>query len=77
MAGSVVIVAVRTQIVGTLSDLCVDEGEVVEKGRMVCQVESMKTMFPLYATEAGRVHFLVELGELVGEGEAVFRIETD
>jgi biotin carboxyl carrier protein len=65
------------QIVGVLADLCVDDGDLVARGDMVCQVESMKTMFAQYAPQAGRVHFLVELGELVGEGDAVFSVDTE
>jgi biotin carboxyl carrier protein len=64
-------------IVGSLSDLAVDEGDMVRKGQMICQIESMKVMFPQYAPEAGIVHFEVELGELVGEGEIVAWVETD
>lgn len=61
-------------IIGTLADLAVDEGEAVEAGQLICMVESMKVMFPVHASRAGRVHYLVELGEIVGEGEPVAEI---
>lgn len=63
--------------VGVVSDLCVDEGDVVERGQIVCQVESMKVMFPVYAPEPGKVHFVRDLGELVSQGETVFTVEVD
>ena len=66
---------VEAQIVGVLSDLSVDDGDLVEANQQVCCVESMKTMFPLYAPVAGRVGFSRELGDVVGEGEVVFEIE--
>lgn len=67
--------AAHAEMVGVLSDLSVDDGEVVEAGQQVCCVESMKTMFPLYAPSAGRVGFLLALGEVVGEGEVVFEVD--
>lgn len=66
---------VVSPVVGSLSDCAVDEGDSVEEGDQVCSVESMKTMFPLYAPVAGRVIFTRELGEIVGEGEVVFEVQ--
>lgn len=68
---------INCEIVGVLSDLAVDDGETVRRGQLICHVESMKTMFPLSAPEAGIVHFNVELGEMVGQGECVAWVETD
>ena len=67
---------VESQFVGVLADLAVNDGEMVSEGEIVCYVESMKTMFPIYAPISGRVTFLAELGEMVGEGEAVAEIEA-
>lgn len=61
-------------MVGVLSDLAVDEGEEVKKGQVICLIESMKIMFEVRASRKGRVHYLVELGEIVGEGEPVAEI---
>lgn len=63
-------------VVGCLADLCTDEGSQVEEGQTVATMESMKIMFPLYAPVAGRVSFLLELGELAGEGEVVAVVES-
>ena len=70
-------IEVCAQVVGSLSDLAVDDGDLVEQDQMICSLESMKVMFPIYAPAAGRVTFLRELGEIVGEGEPVAEIETD
>lgn len=58
-------------IVGSLSDLSVDNGDMVFEGQMICQIECMKTYFPVYAPVAGRVEFVAELGDIVGESEVV------
>lgn len=63
--------AVVCDIVGSLSDLSVDEGECVRAGQIICQIESMKTYFPVYAPVSGRVQFVAELGDVVGESEVV------
>jgi biotin carboxyl carrier protein len=55
----------------------VDEGDLVVTGQMVCQVESMKTMFPLYAPQGGRVFYVTELGEIVAEGDTIFEVEVE
>lgn len=62
-------------VVGVLSDLAVDNGDQVDDGQQVCCVESMKTMFPLYAPSAGRVCFVLDLGQIAGEGEVVFEVD--
>lgn len=63
--------AVVAEVVGALADLVVDAGARVRRGDVIAQLESMKTFFPLYATDDGTVEFAVELGEVVGEGEVV------
>lgn len=63
--------AVVAEVVGALADLVVDGGARVRRGDVIAQLESMKTFFPLYATDDGTVEFVVELGEVVGEGEIV------
>ena len=67
----------KVDIVGTLADFAVNDGDEVEVGQLLCYVESMKTMFPIYAPVAGRVAFLFELGELIGEDGVVAEVETD
>ena len=68
---------VVAQVVGTLSDMAVDDGETVVEGQLLCQIECMKTYFPLYAPRAGVVHFERELGEVIGEGETVAVVGDD
>ena len=61
-------------VVGVFADMAVDEGDEVADGQMVCSVESMKVMFPLRAPCSGMVHYLAELGAIVGENEPVFEV---
>lgn len=70
-------VALRAEVVGSLSDLSVDDGDRVVKGQMVAQLESMKVMFPVYASTDGVFRLERELGEVVGEGEIVAWIVKD
>ena len=70
-------VAVRAEVVGSLSDLSVDDGDLVVRGQLVAQLESMKVMFPLYAPMDGMFQLERELGEVVGEGEIVAWIVKD
>jgi biotin carboxyl carrier protein len=56
---------------GVLTMLYVDEGAEVEEGDRVCEIELMKTLFPLVATASGVVHFLFNLGEIVAADDVV------
>lgn len=69
--------AVVADIVGSLADLSVDDGILVRRGDIIGSLESMKTFFPLYASDDGRVQFVVGLGEIVGEGDVVAWIVRD
>lgn len=60
---------------GTLAIQHVDEGAEVEKGEDLGEIEAMKTYTRFYAPCAGRVTWLVELGEVVGEGDAVAEVK--
>lgn len=52
----------------------VEEGAIVEEDEKIATMESMKTMFDVYAPCAGRVHFLTSLGEVVNRGQAIAEV---
>ena len=47
----------------------------MEKGEDLGEIEAMKTYTRFYAPCTGRVTWLVELGEVVGEGDAVAEVK--
>ncbi len=59
---------------GTLALLHVEEGAVVAVGDALAEVEAMKTFFRVEALSSGKIHWIVELGEVVGEGDVLARI---
>jgi biotin carboxyl carrier protein len=59
------------EVVGTLADLCVDNGYVVKKGEVIARLECMKVFYDVVAPDNGTVHFVRELGEVIGEGEMI------
>lgn len=68
-------IAVTAESNGVLVLLHVDDGSRVEEGERVCDIELMKTQFPLVATASGVIRFRVELGAVVGEGDVIAVIE--
>lgn len=77
------VVTVTSPIVGTFyrapspeAEPFVQEGDLVEKGQVLCIVEAMKLMNEIEAECAGKIlSALVENGNAVEYGEALFRIE--
>lgn len=67
---------VNRDVVGVLSDLAVDEGEVVAAGQLICLLESMKVMYQVHAPVTGTVRFAYELGDVIGEGDVVAYIDA-
>lgn len=67
---------VHTDYPGVLSMLFVDNGSTVEAGDRVAEVELMKCMWPVLASETGIITFRIELGEVVAEGDVIAVIET-
>lgn len=54
----------------------VQEGDVVEKGKIICIIEAMKMMNEVVCDFSGRVaKILVENGEIVQKGDKLFIIE--
>lgn len=63
----------------TVASMCewvVEDGATVEKDEHIATVESMKTMFPVYAPESGVLRYKVELGETVGQEDVIAVIEV-
>jgi len=77
------VVTVTSPIVGTFyrapspeAEPFVHEGDLVEKGQVLCIVEAMKLMNEIEAECAGKIlSILVENGSAVEYGEALFLIE--
>lgn len=64
---------------GKLVEVCVDEGDYVKEGDVVCVVSQMKMELTVCARKAGRVKWLLEAddGEDVGEGALAAEIDLD
>ncbi|HTI81752.1 MAG TPA: acetyl-CoA carboxylase biotin carboxyl carrier protein subunit [Acetobacteraceae bacterium] len=63
----------------TVASLCewlVDDGATVEEGEHIATVESMKTMFPVYAPASGTLRYKIDLGEIVGQEDPIAVIEV-
>jgi acetyl-CoA carboxylase biotin carboxyl carrier protein len=55
----------------------VKEGDVVEKGRVLCIIEAMKLMNEIESEASGRIHsVLVENAQPVEYGQPLFLIES-
>ena len=65
-----------TPVVGTLSEWYVENGAAVAEGEIICMVESMKTMFPVYAPAAGTLRTRYNLGQVTAEDDPVAMIEV-
>lgn len=70
-------VEILSPVDGTLSLRCAEEGSFIEAGERVAEVECMKMLIPLESPAAGRLRFLVQLGEVVAHDEPVAFIEVD
>lgn len=62
-------------IVGAVAQWLVEDGTRVETDEVIAQVESMKVFFEVRAPVAGILRYRVELGEIVGQEDAVAVIE--
>jgi acetyl-CoA carboxylase biotin carboxyl carrier protein len=77
------LVTLEAPMVGTFyrassptADPYVREGDVVKEGQILCIIEAMKLMNEIESRVAGRVaRILVENGQPVEYGQALFRIE--
>lgn len=65
----------RSEVPGIVALLHCEEGDKVEHGEIVMSIESMKTMWPVYATISGVVRLKVTLGQLVSQDEEVAVME--
>jgi biotin carboxyl carrier protein len=63
---------------GKLIEVCVDEGDVLRVGDVVCVVQQMKMEIEIRAKRAGRVVWVMEVedGEEVSEGILAAEIEV-
>lgn len=60
------------------ADACVEVGDSVKKGEVICIIEAMKLMNEIESEYDGKiVAILVENGQAVEYGEPLFRIEPD
>lgn len=64
-------------MMGSFSMAMVGEGEMAGVGDSVACIEVMKTLQWIQAPVAGRVHLMVEFGELVNADDVVFEIDTE
>ncbi|TPG84088.1 acetyl-CoA carboxylase biotin carboxyl carrier protein subunit [Pseudomonas mandelii] len=71
-------IAVKSDVAGTVWQIHVCEGDVVEEDQMLIIMESMKMEIPLMALESGRVvSVLVAEGDVVKDGQDVLLMECD
>jgi acetyl-CoA carboxylase biotin carboxyl carrier protein len=71
-------VAIKSDVAGTVWQILVREGDVVEEDQVLIVMESMKMEIPLVAMESGRVvSILVAEGDVVKEGQDVLLVECD
>ena len=68
-------IEVRSDIAGVVAMFSVEDGDSVEKGDRILDIECMKSLFPVDAPKAGIVRLKVELGEAIGQDEVVAIIE--
>ncbi len=70
--------AVVSPMQGTVLAVSVSDGDVVERGQVICVVEAMKMENEVHAHRAGAVRSLsVEPGRPVATGQVICTIETD
>jgi pyruvate carboxylase len=64
---------------GTLIEVLVDEGDMIQEGDVICVVRQMKMELEVRASKAGRVTWVTEIedGEEVGEGVLAAEIELE
>lgn len=71
-------IAVKSDVAGTVWQIHVREGDVVEEDQTLVIMESMKMEIPLMALESGRVvSVLVAEGDVVKDGQDVLLMECD
>jgi biotin carboxyl carrier protein len=64
----------KSPLTGILAYQNAEEGSIVAAGEAVCQIECMKTLWPIDSPIRGRVHYLVRLGDMVTDDEPVVDI---
>ena len=62
---------------GKLTRLFVEDGAHVDKGTPFAEVEVMKMLFPLHASEAGHITLAKVPGALINAGEVLARLQLD
>ena len=62
---------------GKLTKLFVEDGAHVDKGTPFAEVEVMKMLFPLHASEAGHISLAKAPGALINAGEVLARLQLD
>jgi acetyl-CoA carboxylase biotin carboxyl carrier protein len=71
-------IAVKSDVAGTVWQIHVSEGDVIEEDQTLIIMESMKMEIPLMAAESGRVvSVLVAEGDVVKDGQDVLLMECD
>ena len=69
-------IALFADMTGTAAQFYVEEGNRVEKGETVLDIECMKSFFPVSAPVGGIVRYKVSLGDFVNQGDLVATIES-
>ena len=70
------VVEVLSPVDGSVALYHNDVGASVVKGEALVEVEAMKVFFRVEAPEDGTLVWVAELGEFVGHGEVVAKLET-
>jgi biotin carboxyl carrier protein len=67
-------VEIISPIIGTISYLSIPDGNTVVQGEEICQIECMKTFYPVYAPKDGKLRYRLMLGDMVSDGEVIAEI---
>ncbi|VVM47741.1 acetyl-CoA carboxylase biotin carboxyl carrier protein subunit [Pseudomonas fluorescens] len=71
-------ISVKSDVAGTVWQIHVREGDIVEEDQTLIIMESMKMEIPLMAAQAGRIiSVLVAEGDVVKDGQDVLLMECD
>lgn len=66
---------VESPIFGTLALQHVADGGEVEEGEAIGEIEAMKTFYRISAPISGKLTWVMELGEVIGQGDIIAEIE--
>ncbi len=67
---------IEAPIAGNVIALCVAEGSIVNEGTAIFLLEAMKMQNTIVAPVSGKIHYLVQAGQIVRSGDLIANIES-